>query len=93
MPGRSDIEDDRQDHGIALDLLVDVAVQFVLDAVFEGRPVFAAQVAGSKDLPYHVAGVFDDILVFPHIDEAAADDVRAGNQLALVPVDGHDHND
>ena len=68
-------------------------MQLVLDAVLEGGPVLPRQAALGQDLPHNPSGVLDDVLVLPHIDEAAADDVRAGHQTALVPVDGHHHDD
>ena len=87
------VHNDGQNHGIALDLIVDVAMQLILDAVLNAGPVAAldAAVAGD-DIAHGVADALDDILVFAHIDKAAADDVRAGHQHAVGAVKGHGHD-
>ena len=66
-------------------------MQFVLDAVFHVLPLAAVHLAVAEDdVARQLAAAFDDVLVLAHVDEAAADDIRAGHQRAAVAVDGHD---
>ena len=53
--GSAQIHDDGQDHGVALDLFVDEAVQLILDAVFDAGPVaaFNAVIAGDDGTHQH----------------------------------------
>ena len=89
-----DFHDDGEDHGVALDLFENVAVQLVFDAVLQILPLAAvdATVVRNDSAGQFPTGL-DDVLVFPHVDETAADKVGAGNQRAVVPVDGHNHDD
>ena len=83
---RSDIQNDGQNHRVALHLFHNVAMELVLDAILQCRPVFAAEVAVGKNAPHHVTAALDDVFVFPAVDEAAADEVGAGDQAAVIPA-------
>ena len=61
----SDFHDDGKDHGIALDLFKDVAVQIVLKTVLEVLPLAAVQTAVAEDdAAGQIAAAFDDVFVF-----------------------------
>ena len=84
----SNVKDNGQNHRVALDFLEDEAVQFILDAVLERRPVLARQRRLRQNLPDNIARVLNNILILADVDEAAADDIRAGDKALHVPTQG-----
>ena len=86
----SNVKDNGQNHRVALDFLEDEAVQFILDAVLERRPVLARQRRLRQNLPHDIARVLNNILILADVDEAAADDIRAGDKALVVAVNRHD---
>ena len=69
-------------------------MDFFLDAVLDLRPVGAFNAAvGVDDGADDVAGLLDDVLILTHVDEAAGDNVRPGDQGVLCAVVGHGDDD
>ena len=80
----SDIQDNRKDHRIPLDLLEDEIVHFVLDLVLQVRPVFTREAVFRQDITHQFLCLVNDILVFLDVDKAARDDLRVGEKLMVI---------
>ena len=82
----SDLHNNRQDHGGALGLLIEVVGQVPLDRTLDGGPVGGiAGVHAVDGLQGHLAQLLHQPLGLLHIDEASGDQVGAGDQAAVLP--------
>ena len=89
-----DLHDHGEDHGVALGVFEEELAQVVFDGGLDGGPV--GDPSGLTDLQGvggdHAQG-FHEILVVLHIHEAAADDVGAGEDGAVLAGQVHADHD
>ena len=80
--------------GLALGAAVDIARQRLAHAGFDAGPV--VQVVGQAAVQGHLhlgAGSLHKLFALTHVDKAAADEIRTGENLSVAAVDGGGHND
>ena len=80
------IENNRQDHWIPLNLLEDIIMYLVLDSILQVRPVITSQTVGTENLSDQLLRVINDILILTDIDKSAADDIRTADKLFLITI-------
>src|SRR6476469_9690186 len=92
--GRSGLHDHRQDHGLSLRHLDEVALQHPSDVLLQGRWVGDVCLRRLLEREDHApAGFLQDLAVGLLVDEAPVHDVGTVDELAGLGADGDDHDD
>ncbi|MPM18810.1 hypothetical protein SDC9_65226 [bioreactor metagenome] len=86
--------DDRKDHGVALGFFVEVPGQTALHGTFNGGPVAPVLcLAAGERIQDHISEFLHQSFGLLHVNEAAGDDIRPGNQGTVLAGEGHHHHD
>ena len=90
----SDFHDHRKDHGIPFGGLIQVAGKIAFDGGLNSCPVPGALAAAALNgFNGHFPQLFHKLFGFFHINKAAGDDVRAGEDTAVLAAEVHAYHD